>query len=90
MHLSPSVGEREPSDIGANTVKDALNERSAHVEAGPHAPEIATCPACGGTVDLRGRRTGKNPNENLVLPPPARGRPWLPAAAEGLVKHSAT
>jgi hypothetical protein len=40
-------------------VKDALNKHNLRVEAGPEAPEAATCPACGGTVDLRSRRTGK-------------------------------
>ena len=44
-------------------MKDALDQNDALVEAGPDAPEVATCPACGGTVNLRGRRTGKNPDE---------------------------
>jgi hypothetical protein len=44
-------------------VRDALDKDDTRVVAGPDAPEVATCPVCGGTVDLRGRRTGKNPNE---------------------------
>ena len=42
-------------------MKDALNEDDRLVEAGPDAPKVATCPACGGVVDLRSRRTGRNP-----------------------------
>ncbi len=44
-------------------MKDARDQNDTPVEAGPHAPEIATCPDCGGIVDLRGRRTGKNPDD---------------------------
>jgi hypothetical protein len=44
-------------------MKDALDQNDVYVEAGPDAPEVATCPACGGTVNLRSRRTGKNPDE---------------------------
>jgi hypothetical protein len=40
-------------------MKDALNEDNALIEAGPGAPEQATCPACGGTVVLRSRRYGR-------------------------------
>ncbi len=31
-------------------------------EPGRDAPAMATCPACAGIVDLRSRRTGKNPD----------------------------
>jgi hypothetical protein len=55
------------SDNGGETVKDALNKDHLRVKAGPHAPKVATCPACGGTVDLRSRRTGKS----------ARDRTWF-------------
>jgi hypothetical protein len=44
-------------------VKDALDKKDTRVVAGPNAPEVATCPACGGIVDLRSRRIGKNPHE---------------------------
>ena len=44
-------------------MKDALDHNDTRIEAGPDAPEVATCPACSGIVDLRGRRTGKNPDE---------------------------
>jgi hypothetical protein len=46
-------------------MKDALNENNARIEAGPDAPEVATClgmpfiPACGGVVVLRSRRYGR-------------------------------
>jgi hypothetical protein len=44
-------------------MKDALNEDNALIEAGPGAPEQATCPACGGTVVLRSRRVGRDPED---------------------------
>jgi hypothetical protein len=50
-------------------MKDALNEDNALIEAGPDAPEQATClgmpfiPACGGTVVLRSRRVGRDPED---------------------------
>lgn len=44
-------------------VKDALNNNGTRVVAGPDAPEGATCPSCGSTVDLRSRRTGRNPDD---------------------------
>jgi uncharacterized C2H2 Zn-finger protein len=40
-------------------MKDALNEDNALIEAGPDAPEVAQCPACGGIVVLRSRRYGR-------------------------------
>jgi hypothetical protein len=39
-------------------VKDALDENGLRVVAGAEAPEVATCPACGGVVNLRHRRDG--------------------------------
>jgi hypothetical protein len=42
-------------------MKDALNEDKARIEAGPNAPEVATCPACDGVVVLRSRRVGRDP-----------------------------
>lgn len=50
---------------GDYIVKDALDKNDAHIEAGPNTPEVAICPACGGTVDLRSRRTGKNPDDRI-------------------------
>jgi len=44
-------------------MKEALNEDNARVEAGPNAPQVATCPACGGVVDLRSRRNGRDPED---------------------------
>jgi hypothetical protein len=41
-------------------MKDALNEDHRLVKAGPDAPKVATCPICGGHVELRCRRTGEN------------------------------
>jgi hypothetical protein len=41
-------------------MKDAVNEEDRLVEAGPDAPTVATCPACGGGVELRSRR-GRDP-----------------------------
>ena len=40
-------------------MKDALNEDNALIEAGPDAPEVATCPSCRGVVVLRSRRYGR-------------------------------
>jgi hypothetical protein len=40
-------------------MKDALNENTARIEAGPNAPTMATCPACRGVVVLRSRRYGR-------------------------------
>jgi hypothetical protein len=34
-------------------MKDALNENTARIEAGPDAPAVVTCLACGGAVVLR-------------------------------------
>jgi hypothetical protein len=36
-------------------MEDALDKNDAYVEAGSGAPEVATCPVCGGSVDLRSR-----------------------------------
>ena len=50
-------------------MKDALNENNTRVEAGPDAPEVATClgmpfiPACDGVVVLRSRRVGRDPED---------------------------
>jgi hypothetical protein len=44
-------------------MKDAVNKDDQLVEAGPDAPKMATCPACGSGVELRSRRTGKNPED---------------------------
>ena len=44
-------------------MKDALDHNDTRVNAGPDAPPVATCPDCGGTVDLRGRRKGKDPDD---------------------------
>jgi hypothetical protein len=57
------LADLDLTNNGDNTVKDALDQNDTLIEAGPDAPEVATCSACGGTVDLRGRRTGKNPDE---------------------------
>jgi hypothetical protein len=32
-------------DVSEEAMIDALNENNARVEAGPDAPEVATCPA---------------------------------------------
>jgi hypothetical protein len=45
-------------------MKDALNENNARVEAGPDAPEVATCPTCGGVVVLRSRQVGRDPDDS--------------------------
>lgn len=44
-------------------MKDALNENDTRVRASPEAPQVATCPACGGDVVLRSRKLSKNPDE---------------------------
>jgi len=44
-------------------MRDALNEVHRLVEAGPDAPKVATCPICGGTVDLRTRHSDRNPED---------------------------
>jgi hypothetical protein len=44
-------------------MRDALTENDVLVEAALDAPEVATCPACGATVDLRSRRTGEGPDD---------------------------
>jgi hypothetical protein len=44
-------------------MKDALDNNDTRVMAGPDAPGVASCPACGATVDLRSRQTGMNPDE---------------------------
>lgn len=41
-----------------STVKDALAENGTRVMAGPEASQVATCPQCGGIVDLHTRQTG--------------------------------
>lgn len=41
-------------------MKDALNEEKKRIEASSEAPELATCPACGGVVVLRSRKLSKN------------------------------
>lgn len=46
-----------------NKVKDGLAKNDMRVVAGPDAPEVATCPACGGIVDLRSRRSERNPDD---------------------------
>jgi len=48
---------------GGNTLKDALDQNNTSIEAGSDSPEVAICPSCGGTVDLRGRRRGKHPDD---------------------------
>jgi len=48
---------------GDHPVKDALDQEVELVTAGPEAPKLATCPDCGGIVDLRSRRAEKNLNE---------------------------
>jgi hypothetical protein len=44
-------------------VRYALNEDKMRIKASPDAPEVATCPTCGGVVVLRSRRLSKNPDE---------------------------
>ncbi|MEA3374714.1 MAG: hypothetical protein U9R72_00705 [Chloroflexota bacterium] len=44
-------------------MKDGLAKNDMRVVAGPDAPEVATCPACGGIVDLRSRRSERNPDD---------------------------
>jgi hypothetical protein len=44
-------------------VKDALDRHHDKVKAGPDTLKVAKCPACGGIVELRGRRIGRNPDD---------------------------
>jgi len=44
-------------------MKDALVENDTRVVAGPDAPKVATCPACGTVVELRSRQIGRNPDD---------------------------
>jgi len=44
-------------------MNDALDRHQNPVKAGPDAPQVAKCPACGGIVELRGRRVGRNPDQ---------------------------
>jgi len=39
-------------------MKIALDETGQNIQAEAEAPEIATCPYCGGQVALRRRRSG--------------------------------
>ena len=57
------MAQRELSDKEHHSVKDALDKNGSPVAAAPDAPDLATSPSCGGIVDLRGRRVGKNPDD---------------------------
>lgn len=53
------------------------------IEAGPHSPDIAKCPTCGGEVRKRKRQTGKGQYtyfyrhvRGVGSDCPLRYRPW--------------
>ena len=46
----------------------ATNGKDERFEAGPEAPNVAKCPACGYTVTLRGRKQfGRNGDKTCFL-----------------------
>ncbi len=55
--------------------KDGVHKNGTSAERGRDAPEVATCLACGGIVDLRSRRTGRNPEDKTWRFPHRRLRP---------------
>ena len=62
-------------------MKDGVHENATSAEPGRDAPEVATCPACGGIVDLRSRRTGRSPDDRTWFFLHRRLRPGLSMAA---------
>lgn len=40
-------------------MQNALDDKHQPIQAGPNAPVVAICPACGGVVTLRCRRNGQ-------------------------------
>lgn len=64
------MGEKE-GDI----VKDGVHKNGTSAEPGRDALEVATCPGCSGIVDLRSRRTGRNPDGKTWFFPHRRLRP---------------
>jgi hypothetical protein len=66
---------------GEDVAKDGVHKNGTSAEPGHDAPEVATWAACGGIVDLRSRRTGRNPDDKTWFFPHRRLRPGLPTAA---------
>jgi hypothetical protein len=62
-------------------VKEGVHKNGTSAEPARDAPEVATCLACGGIVDLRSRRTGRDPDDKTWFSPRHRLRPGLPTAA---------
>ena len=44
-------------------MKDPPHKNASSVDAGSDAPKLATCPACGAILDLRGRQARKGSDD---------------------------